>query len=579
MNTVAKEVTTHSPVVEHYIKDQPASYPAETLLDRFYKHEKEMADSVYMVQPFNNGQTETFTWAETGRQARAVATYLREQGVQPGDKVAILSKNCAYWIMSDLAIMMAGAVSVPIYPTLHADSVNQILTHSETSFIFVGPLDDVEMVAPGIPKGLNRVYFPRAQLTQGTAWADVVKTSQPMTESPRRLPAELCTLVYTSGSTGAPKGTMLSFGAMAAASFGAATAFNFSSSDRVMSYLPLAHVYERAAVESGSINMGCQVYFTEGLATFLTDLQRAAPTVFQSVPRLWVKFRAGVLSKMPERKLNFLLSIPIIRHFIRKKVLTGLGLQHVRFAASASAPLSRDVIAWYRKLGLDLLEAYGMTENFGYSHGVRPGQGRVGFVGTPYDGVQQRLSDQGEVQVRSPGMMMGYYKEPEKTAESFTDDGWFRTGDRGEIDSDGRLKITGRTKELFKTSKGKYVAPAPIENKLTTHSAVGMVCVSGADFEQPCALVMLAEDVYPKRNDADFRSTVTADFEALMSAVNETLSPHEHLKFLVVVKDQWLIENSFLTPTMKIKRNKIEEEYTKLLASWYGQKSKVIWQD
>ncbi|MDX1668474.1 MAG: AMP-binding protein, partial [Limnobacter sp.] len=220
----------------------------------------------------------------------------------------------------------------------------------------------------------------------------------------------------------------------------------------------------------------------------------------------------------------------------------------------------------------------GMTENFGYSHGVRPGQGKVGFVGTPYEGVQQRISEEGEVQVRSPGMMMGYFKEPEKTAESFKDHGWFGTRGRGEIEAEGRRRITGRTKELFKTSKGKYVAPAPIENKLGTHSDIGMVCVSGADFTQPCALVMLAEEVFAKRDDPEFRTRVTAEFEELIDSVNATLSPHEQLAFIVVVKDQWLIENSFLTPTMKIKRNKIEEEYTDMLKGWYGAKKKVIWQ-
>lgn len=578
MNTVANGESLYQPITEHYIEEQVTSYPKWTLLDRFYEHEKSKPNARYLIQPFNKGEVEEFTWGRVGKEARSVAAYLHSQGIQPGDKVAILSKNCAHWIMADLAIMIAGCVSVPIYPTLHADSVRQILEHSEAKFLFLGPLDDPEMVAPGIPEGIGCAHLPRAQLDRGQGWSDIISNQSPLDGSPRRLVNELCTLVYTSGSTGQPKGTMLAFGALSSAANGSKVAFGFSEKDRVISYLPLAHVYERAAVEAASLNAGCEVYFTEGLATFVKDLQRAAPTVFHSVPRLWVKFRSGVLAKMPERKLNFLLAIPFINRLIRKKILTGLGLQHVRFAASASAPLSREVLSWYRKLGLDLLEAYGMTENFGYSHGVRPGQGKVGIVGTPYDGVEQRISEEGEVQVRSPGTMMGYFKEPEKTAETFTEDGWFRTGDRGEIDAEGRLRITGRTKELFKTSKGKYVAPAPIENKLGTHTDIGMVCVSGADHTQPCALVMLAEDVFPKRDEPDYRAKVGAEFEALLDAVNSTLSPHEQLAFLVVVKDQWLIENSFLTPTMKIKRNRIEEEYAGLLKGWYGAKSKVIWQ-
>jgi long-chain acyl-CoA synthetase len=268
----------------------------------------------------------------------------------------------------------------------------------------------------------------------------------------------------------------------------------------------------------------------------------------------------------------------VLNKIIKKKVLTSLGLEHVRIACSGSAPLSHDILSWFRKMDLELLEGYGMSENFAYSHINKPGRTKVGYVGEPMPGVQQRISEEGEVQIKSPGTMMGYYKDPEKTKEAFTEDGWLRTGDRGEIDELGRLKLTGRTKELFKTSKGKYVAPAPIETKVAAHAYIEMACVAGADYGQPCCLIMLSESKYPRRNDPEFRKSFETELLDLTSQINNTLDPHEQLQFMVVVKDLWTIENEFLTPTMKMKRNAIEDEYNPFMEQWYAAKSKVIWQ-
>src|SRR5690606_24909900 len=208
------------------------------------------------------------------------------------------------------------------------------------------------------------------------------------------------------------------------------------------------------------------VFFSESIGAFVHDMQRARPTLFISVPRLWLKFQHGVFAKVPEKRLSLLLKIPILSHFVKKKVLRGLGLDACRFAGSGSAPIPEELLTWYHDLGLELLEGYGMSENFCYSHISAPGRARVGYVGEPYPEVEQRINELGEIEVKSPGNMLGYFKAPEKTAETITPDGFLKTGDIGEIDAEGRLKITGRVKDLFKTSKGKYVAPAPIENRL-----------------------------------------------------------------------------------------------------------------
>ena len=237
------------------------------------------------------------------------------------------------------------------------------------------------------------------------------------------------------------------------------------------------------------------VFFAESLETFTADLQRARPTVFFSVPRLWVKFQQAVDAKMPPAKLQRLLRIPIVRGLVSKKILRALGLDACAYAAGGAAPMPPELLRWYARLGLPIAEVYGMTENCGVSHATLRGVERLGTVGQPYDGVETRIDPaSGEIQMRSPGVMLGYYKEPGLTAEAIDADGWLHTGDKGALDAEGNLRITGRVKDLFKTSKGKYVAPAPIEDRLVMNGAVEACVVTGANLGQPLGIVMLNAD-------------------------------------------------------------------------------------
>lgn len=346
----------------------------------------------------------------------------------------------------------------------------------------------------------------------------------------------------------------------------------------MLSYLPLAHVFERAAIEGASLFNGCHVFFAESLDTFVADLQRAKPTIFHSVPRLWLKFQLGVFQKMPPNRLAFLLKIPFLNNVIRKKVLGGLGLDQCRLAVSGSAPIPPEVIHWYRTLGLELLEGYAMSENFCYSHFTRPSEVKPGFVGRAVDGVDVKLSEAGEVLVKSPCSMIGYYREPEMTRDSFTDDGYLKTGDRGEIDADGVLRITGRVKELFKTSKGKYVAPAPVENLINSDDDVELSCVMGSGQPQPFALVQLNETWRAKQSESSTQSELEPKLESLLSRVNDEIAHHERLAFFAIVSDGWQIENGLLTPTMKIKRGAIEDRYADHIEGWYEKKQKIVWE-
>ncbi|ABM18182.1 AMP-binding protein [Marinobacter nauticus] len=547
-------------------------------LEMVYHWEATSPNSLYMTQPIGDGKVVEYTWGRAVDEARRMAAYLKSLNLPEKSRIGLISKNCAQWVMTDWAIWMAGHISVPLYPTLNADTVNYILNHAECDVLFVGKLDDWDSMKSGVPESVRCISYPLSPPNDFETWDDIVAKYPPLEGKTKRDPEELATIVYTSGSTGRPKGVMLSFNNMAFAAAGGIETLGVGPGERMLSYLPLAHVFERTFVELGSLYSGFQLYFAESLDTFVQDLQRARPTLFLSVPRLWVKFQHGVLQKVPKQKLDRLLKIPVVNKLIKKKVLKGLGLDKVKLAGSGSAPLSNDVLDWYRNLGLELLEGYGMSENFAYSHMNKPGRTRTGYVGEALPGVEVKISEQGEVLVKSPATMMGYYKDEEKTAEAFTEDGFLKTGDKGEIDEMGRLKLTGRIKEIFKTSKGKYIAPAPIENRLMSHDAIEMVCVSGANQTQPHALVVLGEEIRPKAADESFRKELEESFKQLIQDVNKTVDPHEQLAFITVVSDEWSIENSFLTPTLKLKRNVVEDAYQAKVDSWYAKKQPVIWQ-
>ncbi|WP_417501468.1 AMP-binding protein [Marinobacter sp.] len=547
-------------------------------LDMVYHWESAKANSLYMTQPIGNGKVVDYTWGRAVDEARRMASYLKSLNLPEKSRVGLISKNCAHWIMTDWAIWMAGHISVPLYPTLNADTVNYVLNHAECDVLFVGKLDDWDMMKPGVPDSVRCISYPLSPPNDFETWDDIVAKYPPLEENVQRDADELATIVYTSGSTGKPKGVMLSFRNMAFAAEGGMEVLQVGPEERMLSYLPLAHVFERTFVELASLYAGFHLFFAESLDTFVDDMKRAQPTLFLSVPRLWVRFQQGVLQKLPQKKLNKLLKIPVVSKLIKKKVLKGLGLDKVKLAGSGSAPLAGDVLDWYRNLGLELLEGYGMSENFAYSHINKPGRSRTGYVGESMPGVDTKISPEGEILIKSPATMMGYYKDEENTKSAFTEDGYLKTGDKGEIDEMGRLKITGRMKEIFKTSKGKYIAPAPIENKLMANQSIELVCVSGANQTQPFAMIQLAEGIRPTVGDPNVRKELEAELTELVERVNKTVDPHEQLAFVIIVSDEWTIENSFLTPTLKLKRNVVENTYENQVNEWYAQRKKVVWQ-
>lgn len=538
-------------------------------LDIFYHWEKTKPDTIYLSQPIN-GQAHTWTWKQTGEEARKMAAYLKALDLPPQSNIALISKNCAHWIICDLAIMMAGHVSVPLYPNLTASSIQKVLEHSEAPVLFVGKLDNWSAMEPGVPANVRCISFPFCPHKKYGQWYELIKDQQPVAGTHRKRD-ELMTIIYTSGTTGMPKGVMHTFDAAAFAITEGVAFFNLTDRERFFSYLPLAHVGERLVVELGSLYSGGTVYYAESIDSFSKNIQEAQPTAFLGVHRIWKKFQEGILSKVPQKKLDLLLMIPLLSGLIKKKIKKGLGFTHARIVITAATPTPAELIHWYKKIGIPIIEGYSMTENFGYSHANPADRIKIGTVGITLPNSETKLGEHNEVLVRNRAAMVGYFKEPSMTKEMFTSDGFMHTGDEGHIDAEGYLTITGRTKDIFKTSKGKYVVPSPIEMKISSNADLEFCCVVGTGLAQPIALVTLSENGKQKSPDS-----IKSNLERDLSVINESLDAHERLEKIVVIGNAWTVENGMLTPTFKLIRNKIEKNYKDQFEAWYANAQSIV---
>ena len=551
-------------------------------LEAFYARELGQAHDLCFTQPLADGSLREFTWEQVAGETRRLTAYLRSLNLEPGSRIALMSSNCAYWIMADLAIWMAGHVSVPLYPVLTGSSVKQILDHSGAQVLFAGKLENWTDIKTGVSDNIQVVTFPiesSVPSDAGKDWNSIQNEFEPVLDNPRPSLDDLATIIYTSGTTGMPEGVMHTFNNLAIVGTASGEMYSITKHDRKLSYLPLAHVAERAAVEVNQLYYGYQVFFSNSLDTFADDLRRARPTMFFAVPRIWQKFQQQVLARVPASRLNLLLKLPLLSKRMQTKVLSGLGLDQMRVAVSGAAPLSTSLIDWYGSLGIEILEGYGMSENFAFSHATRSGQSRVGYVGTPSPGVLCKLGDNGEIMIKTPAATIGYYKEPDLTAELFDADGYIHTGDKGEVDEEGRLRITGRIKEIFKTSKGKYVAPAPIEDQFLQNHNIEQICVTGANLPQPIALITLNEQSLASSETAEGKKGITESLQATVDSINASLDKHENIARIVVITDLWSVDSGIMTPTLKVKRAKLDEIYTPFFQEWMGQSEKVYWAD
>lgn len=540
-------------------------------LEAFNYWVKETPNSIFLRQPINRKFIE-YTFSQADDEARKIAQALTQLDIPRGSHVAILSKNCAHWLMADLAIMMAGYVSIPIYPTLDGNSINEILLHSESKAIIVGKLDDYDQQRSGIPN-IPKIGVGLYHIEEEHTWEDLVATSEPLEEINVQKPDDLLTILYTSGTTGNPKGVMHKVSSFDQVAKTAIDVLKLPEHIRYFSYLPLTHIAERIAMETTGLYLGNRFTFPESLDTFADDLSSVQPYLFFGVPRIWQKFQEKILEKMPQKKLDRLTGFPLIGGIVKKKIRKKLGLNEAVLCFSGAAPISVELQKWFKKLGVEILQAYGMTEDCILSHYNLPGANKYGTVGRPLPGVESKLSETGEVLIKSNCLMLGYYKEEEKTADMFTSDGFLRTGDLGEFDHDGFLSLTGRSKDQFKTDKGKYVSPGPIELELSKNGDIDQICVVGTGISQPIALIVPSESG-KKQDKESFESGILET----ITEVNKKLQNHERVYKAVVMKEDWSIDNGLLTPTLKVKRNRVEAIHQHMYPKWFQQEGKVVYE-
>lgn len=551
----------------------------KTILSYFYQWEKEQADTVFLRQPFG-GNWEEYTWAEAGQMARRLATGLRSLGLPEGAHIGIVSKNCREWIIADLAIMMGGFVSVPFFPTLRSGQISEVLELGDVQALFVGKLDDWEEMKQGVPGDMPIIAFPHyegnSRVQEGEQWHDFLSRFEPMAGNPEPDPDELWTIIFTSGTTGTPKGVMLTYrkpDELVNMEKEEDLLKMRDGENHLISYLPLNHIAERALTEVLSLVYCCRISFVESLDTFAKNLQEIQPTLFFAVPRIWTKFQLGVLERMPQPRLNLLLRIPILSGIVKKKIHRALGLNRARMLITAAAPMPDSMKAWYRRLGLNISEIYGLTETCGGFTMTRQGEDTTGTVGRILKGAEMKTDPAtGEVLARGPWFMDGYYKNPETTAEVFKD-GWFHTGDSGSIDAKGFLRLTGRVSEAFKTSKGKFVVPAPIEWEFAGNADIEQICVTGLGLAQPIALVVLSE-----LGRAKERAAIEQSLRETLEAVNKKLASYERIATMIITRDLWSVENGLLTPTLKVKRNELANRYGMHFENWQVAREPVIWE-
>lgn len=541
-----------------------------TPLEAFQYWLNEDPDAVFLRQPVNRNFIE-YTRKEAYHQASCIAASLQQMGLKHGDHVALLSKNCAHWFMADLAIMLGGFISIPIYPTLDADSINEILVHSESKAIILGKLDNYESQKPGIP-AIPRIGVDLYPVAEEYTWEEIIKNDYPSFTPATQNPDDLITIMYTSGTTGNPKGVMHKVSSFNLVSTIGGDALEIPINAKLFSYLPLSHIAERIGLEMGAFYRGGVVSFPESLDTFAEDLASVSPDVFLAVPRIWQKFHEKVSEKLPPKKLNRLISLPLIGGVIKKSIRKKLGLNNAS-CFSGAAPLALSLQEWYGKLGVDIKQCYGMTEDCILSHFSLPKANKYGKVGRPLPTVESKLSPEGEVLVKNGCLMVGYYKEPEKTAEMFTEDGFLKTGDIGEFDHDGYLSITGRIKDQFKTDKGKYVDPSGIELQLSKNLDFEQVCLVGMGIAQPMALIVPSEGGKSKSRE-DFNRSVLNTIDEL----NPSLKTHERIEKAVIMKEEWTIDNGLMTPSMKIRRNRVEAIHQEMYPVWFEKEERVVYE-
>ena len=548
----------------------------------FYEWERKLKDKPFLRQPFGD-KWEEYTWGETGQMARKLATGLKTLGLPPKSHIGLMSKNCREWIIADLAIYMAGYVSVPFFPTLNSKELQSLLHFGDVSALFMGKVNAWDEIKNGIPDDMPLIAFPHykdcSEISVGHQWFDFINKFEPQQEDFYPDRSDVWTIIFTSGTTGTPKGVVLDYQTNENTECLTTPEHNplrvdFNGKNSFFSYLPLNHIAERIVVEWTCFRYGGTISFTESIETFAQNLGSVQPTVFFGVPRIYTKFQMGILSKFPQEKLNKLLSIPIVSSLLKMVLKKKLGLSKAKAIVTGAAPMQESQRVWYRSLGVKITNGYGMTENCAICTQL-PGEitDKPGSVGKAQPKVDIKIdSETGEILMRGPYVMKGYYNDSETTNNTIKN-GWLYTGDRGRIDDEGNLYITGRVKDAFKTTTGEFVEPGKIEALFGDVTEFEQMCVAGFGIAAPILLVVPSEGA----NSID-KDTLKQQLNNKLESVNKDQVSFRKVSTIVIMKEAWTPENGLCTPTLKIKRVKIDEKFMSKYKQWHENSEAVIWE-
>jgi long-chain acyl-CoA synthetase len=570
-----------------------------------------------------DGEWKGLTYQQVGELVNRLAAGLASLGVKKDDKVAILSANNPRWAISDYAITGLGAITVSIYPTLIPSQIKYIIDDSDSLYVITENQEQADKVlsfindSPGL-KGIiamdethdpdRHIHGFNEILTAGDQYINANNFS--LREASKAVqPDDLLTLIYTSGTTGNPKGVMLTHKNLCSNIISGRKAIDISAEDVFLSFLPLSHSFERMVGHFTAFSANSTVYYAESIDTVADNMGEVRPTVMTSVPRLYEKMYARVLEKVsndpPLRQKIFWWAIGVGRqaakYFQRSQKPTGwlgvkLGLAdklvfskikqrvggRLRFFVSGGAPLSKEIGEFFAAAGIAILEGYGLTETSPVITVNRQSFFKFGTVGPPVDGVEVKIAEDGEILCRGDNVMKGYYKSPEATAEVLEEDGWFHTGDIGEFDEDGYLRITDRKKNLLVTSGGKNVAPSPMENVLVTSKFIEQCLVIGDKRKFISALIVPAFETLKEWAQAqgiaidDIKALlenpqVKELYDGVVEEAMQNFSQYERVKKYLLVPDEWTIESGELTPTLKVKRKVVEANYAAEIEAMYAE--------
>jgi long-chain acyl-CoA synthetase len=544
-----------------FIKREQESKPLPhdfqtTLPDLLCLMSQDHPDKVWLNEAFKEGcLSKSWTWRQGYREIMAVAAALEDR-FGCSNNGAILAPNSPYWFLADLATICSGNIVVPLFMNAKKESTKYILEFTDACFIFVGDVDALLEIQDVLPPEIIIISLPGVELdAPHISWEELVAegdSSKPIFQSKAD---DIVSLVFTSGTTGRPKGVIQTHETLISQTKRIYKLFEFDGTIRFLSYLPLSHIAERQLVECASLVVGGEVYFNKSLESLVDDMARVKPIFFFGVPRVWEQIQQRIFQGFgsQEKFESFYNQDPAVAG---QTIRSLLGLEETECCLTASAPIRSSLVQWYEALGIILLDGYGQTEAMSIISNL-PWARRNGSIGRPLPGVECKISPENELLIKTKGTTPGYYKSPSQT-ESLIRNGWLHTGDAAKIDRDGFVFITGRLKDYFKTVHGKYVAPLSIEGDFCGHSNFLQCCVIGRGMAKTVVVLTLSEIGVVQSRD----SILSSIYEQMV-AVNSSVEKHAHLGVAIVSDEEWSVDNGYVTPTQKIIRAAVEKTYAK----------------